>query len=119
MSNATNTPRRKYVTVCQSIDVDIDDKPYKLLEMKGPELTIWTNFSAGRAKFVDGEMVGFNPMESIQAKLISLCAYDENGKPVPEEVIRGWPATTQKGLFEDCQKLNGLDDDSREEEKKS
>ena len=64
-----------------------------------------------------GKPVGLKDYTGMQASLICVCLYDSKGKLVDEEVIMAWPASTQKGLFDAAQELNGLDLNSLQAEK--
>lgn len=106
----------------QAVEIEDDEgqvKKFWLIEMKGPQLDRWMEISAGRMKLNrKGRPTGKADMKEFHASLICLCLYEEDGKtPVTKEVIAGWGATLQNDLFMDCRKMNGLDDDSEEEEK--
>lgn len=90
---------------------------YVIREMMGDGLAEWTKFQftriagkgkRGKPRPEDADFSDFN------AKLISLCMVDSTGKPVPKEVISQWPASTQTGLFNICQSMNGLADEGDE-----
>lgn len=86
---------------------------YTLREMDGNQRDEHMQDSASRMKFDEkGNAKGLSSYKGIQSKLISLCLFDAEGKPVPEKTINAWPATTISGLFKAAQQLNSLGDDA-------
>lgn len=94
-------------------------RSYIAREMDGDGLTAWMSVSTGRVKRNRaGQPVGKIDFSQFHASLISLCLYDaQTNEPVKKSVIEKWPATTQNKLFLLCRKMNGLDEESEENEK--
>jgi hypothetical protein len=95
-------------------------KYYELREMGGTALDTWTAYQASLIQ-VDrkGNRRPKENMDGFHAQLICLCCYDENGSPVPFNVVRNWKGPIQADLFDRCQKMNGLDDEAEERAKKA
>lgn len=114
--------RIRLVRKTKKVDVEDENNKvqrYTLCEMVGAQRDKWLNNWSARVRTDrSGNVIGMKTFDDLQAALIAKCLYDENGELVKQEVISRWPATAQKQLFELCQKMNGLDSDSEEEEKK-
>lgn len=106
-----------------SVVVNIEDEsgevqPYTLREMTGSEKGKWQTSMAGRMRWDDkGKPSGIRDWTGFEGSLICRCMFDADGKKVAEDKIKEWPTTVQKKLFEMCQKLNGLDEESEEKAK--
>jgi hypothetical protein len=73
---------------------------------------------ANRMRWDDkGKPSGIRDWTGFEGSLIGRCMFDADGKKVGEDKIKEWPTTVQKKLFELCQKLNGLDEESEEKAK--
>ena len=102
--------------------VKIAGQKYLLVEMMNSDLTAWTKYQATRVRERNGkpdiERANF---DDFYAKLISMCLYDEKGDArIPMETIRDtFTASVISGLFDACQTLNGLNQEGRDEAKKT
>lgn len=92
---------------------------YTLREMTGSEMAKWRNSLASKMKIgSNGMPVGVKSFDGLESSLIAKCLVDPEGKLVKQEIIDDWPASTLKALFVKCQKLNGMEEESREAAKK-
>lgn len=90
-----------------------------LVEMMGDQRDQYLTLMGARIKVgSNGEPVGISNFDGLQSSLITRCLVDEDGKPVPENRIKKWPASCQVGLFDLCQKMNRLTKEAQEEAKK-
>lgn len=93
------------------VAVKISGKQYTLKEALGDAVTKFNGLRAQAGRFQDGKFVGVRgSMANAEPFLVSLCLCDENGKPVPEKVIRAWPSRIQKQLYEKVKDLSEIDD---------
>lgn len=96
--------------------VRVGTTKYVLQELMGDGVAKWMKFTHLR---VTGGKKKPKPEDAdyrdFLANLIVLCIRTENKQPVPFQKVRSWPASTLTGLFQDCQTMNGLNDDAREE----
>lgn len=117
MSNG-GKQKRKFSSKRKEEEVEIDDVPYVIREMMGPELSKWTSLNADRVQLKNGVPVGMKAVDDLYASLICLCLYSQDGKLVDKAKISAWPASLQKELYFICQAMNALDDDAKDAEKK-
>lgn len=101
------------------IRVDGEIRTYVLREMIGQTRDEYMNGMSKRVKVSpDGKVIGISEYVDVQASLITRCLFTDQNRPVDIKTIRGWPASAQKYLFDKCQKLNALDDNAEETQKK-
>ena len=108
-------------SVRQDKKVKVEGEKMVAIEMMSDELANWMKFQAERLSGgkrrplpTDADFTDY------AAQLISMCLhYEDRTTLVPFETISKWGASTLSGLFDICQKLNGLDADAREEVKKT
>jgi hypothetical protein len=94
---------------------------YELREMGSPEVASWMNFQQVR---ITGGKRKPNPGDSdfrqFQANLIHLCLYEKGtNSRVPIAVIDKWFAGTLSRLFDQCETMNGLNEQGKEQAKKA
>lgn len=65
----------------------------------------------------DGKLARVNDLANLEPLLVSLCLYDPSGNPVPEDVVRAWPARVQRALYDRARMLNGTDETKESIEK--
>lgn len=95
----------------KTVSVLLDDKPHTLTELTGAQRDEYLNFTGTRMKTDDkGKPVGIADYTGFQSKLVALSLTDENGKHIPEETIKAWPAAAVQELFNAAQELSGLGD---------
>jgi len=86
-----------------------DVNEYKIVEMSGEQLE--TYFSSVQDKVImkEGQIVGMKSFKGVYTSLLRHTIMDDEGKLVALDVLKTWPSSVQKGLFDIAQKLNGLD----------
>lgn len=99
------------------VEVDLEGEDggvatYTLREMTGTERDQYLADMSLRTKWDKGVPKGLSNYKGIQSSLISRCLFDPNGRRVEDATIQKWPASVQTELFKQCQKMNGLGDDS-------
>jgi len=91
---------------------------YKLKELTGQQRD---DFLTGMSKRVNindsSEDIDIKDFNGLQASLVSKSLYDEKNNLVPIDIVQSYPATVVSKLFEESQKLSGLDRISEEEVK--
>lgn len=109
----------------EEIPIKIKDKngttlEYSLRELDGFERDKYLNSLSDRIRIdVNGKPSGVKNFDGLQASLLSKCLWDAEGKLVPISVVQKWPARVQSSLFEQAQKLSGLDDKSSQDQAKN
>lgn len=120
MSKTLTSKTLKFSLKRREIPVEIDERKYTLREMDGYHRDMYLNIvTKSQTGSMDGKTIRVKNFEGLQAKLISLCLYNESNELVPSEEIQKWPAAMQTGLFKECQGLNGLDDDIKEDDEEN
>ena len=103
------------------LEVELEDgsvKNYQLREMNGTLRDMWLN-KLSKKTVIDKKSGGkVTDFTGLNASLICACAFTETGTPVHESEVQGWSSSSQEEVFKFCQKLNGLDKESAEAEKK-
>jgi hypothetical protein len=105
------------------IEIENDDgsvTKYVLKELNGTLRDAWLNRMSRSVKS-DGVKGTVKDYTGLYAALISACLYTTDlgaSVPVGEKTIQEWSSSCQEELFEICQKMNGLDKKSEEDEKK-
>lgn len=94
------------------------EKKYTLREMVGRTRDEFMNRFRDKAKFdEDGKIIGLTTFDGSQSSLLASCLYDEDDKPVAENVIQELPTTILEKLFGAAQKLSSMDVAAREQSK--
>lgn len=115
--------KKRYSRIRKKLEIEIEEedgtvKTYTLQEMSGTQRDKFMNKMSNRTKFDNkGNFLGFKDFDGFQSSLITLCLFDEDGKPVDEATIKLYPSSQQAGLFEDCQVLCALGKKGEEEAK--
>ena len=94
---------------------------YTLVEADGAAARAWRSSLVKVKKYHRGKPVDFDTsgLADADTLLVSLCLLDPEGKPVPHETVKGWPARVIKPLFEkvkEISELNEKDDSGNEQE---
>lgn len=119
MSETNGKSPRSYTRTLKEEEVDIDGEMYKIREMNGEDRDKWLNNWYSRMRTDEkGNILGIQQYQDAQAYLISLCLFDPQSKPVPITEIRKFPGSMQRGLFDQCQEINGGTAKAEEELKK-
>lgn len=104
------------------VEIEGDDgvvRNYIVREMKGDKLSRWMEFTAMCVEMDrNGQPISAD-FSGYHATLISMCLYyKENNKLVPKDVIKCWGSSTQNGLFDLCEEVNGMSRDAKGRAKK-
>jgi hypothetical protein len=95
------------------VPIEQEDGNIKIFLMKdltGTDRDAYLNKIAGKVKMdSDGKPTGVKDFTGLHADLLALCMFDESGAKVDKKIIQEWPSTLQMDLFEEAQKLCGLD----------
>lgn len=102
-----------------TVPVRIAGQDYLLKEASGAVATTWRN-SVFRSTKVDsnGRPSSYEGIAEAEPLLVSLCLYEANGKLVPIQTVKSWPARIQKALFEKAKEISGLDEEETPEKLK-
>jgi hypothetical protein len=49
-------------------------------------------------------------LADLEPMLVSLCLFDEQGKPVPAAFVREWPSRVIKAIYDECKRISQLDE---------
>ncbi len=99
---------KKYSLELKQETIDLGGETYTLKEMSGAVRDQYTQeFSNRMTTSADGKTTIKN-YNGLQAKLVSFCLFDKDDKPVSEEAISKWPASTVEALFHDAQMISGI-----------
>lgn len=91
---------------------------YEMRQLSGTTRDMYLENMTKRMKYnSQGDAVGVNSVRNAQAELITLCLFDTAGKNVPVATIQQWSSGTVQTLFEEAQKLSGLNKEAKEEAK--
>ena len=98
------------------VPVKIIDKNYVLREASEDAACRWRNSQVSGAKMVDGKVSGLGNLADGEPLLVSLCLFElvpevkqfPDGKPVPLQTVRSWPARVVKQLFAKAKEISGL-----------
>lgn len=111
---------KEYADTPAQLKRKVGKEKFLLCELGGDDLAKWMKFVATRVK---GDSKGVKGKDSdfrdYHANLIVMCIKTDGGAAVPFSKVKGWPSSTLNGLFEDCQTMNGLNDEGKEQAKKS
>ncbi len=104
----------------EAFGLKIDGEAYELRLMSGDLVGTYRNSLGNRMKFNSvGKPAGFSNYKGMESALVSLCLYKAGeAKPVAQAVIDSWAQPTIEKLFKKCLKMNGLDKEGEEKEKK-
>ncbi len=93
------------------VPVTIDGVAYTLHEATGEAACQYRNAAIACSRFGDkGKLAGIQGIGDLEPLLVSLCLRDAASKPVPQKVIRAWPARVQKRLYDTAKKISQLDE---------
>jgi len=109
-------------------ELKLKEIPVTLVESGGKEVQCFLRELDGSRKgsyldqmsdmmdFEDGEVKKIKSFSGLETSLLALCLY-EDGKLMSAEKIGTFPATVQTALFNEAQKLSGLEAESKAEAK--
>ena len=100
-----------------------EPKKYVLYESTGEAASKFRNYLIADATFVDGKVSKVGKVANAEPLLVSLCLFElvekdgvETERPVPEAVVKKWPARVQKALFNRIKEISDLDEQSPEKQ---
>lgn len=105
------------------IPFEIEEKdgavtPYVLKALDGPGREDFMSFMAAKARLdKSGNPTGLKDMKGMTLRLLSHTVFKPDGSPVPEAEIATWPGPVQGELFDDAQRISGLNKRAEEEAK--
>ena len=100
------------------IDVDGVKHDCVMRGLDGAGRDSYLNNMGGRMKFnAAGKTEGLSDYKNLQSGLLTLCLFDETGKNIPLATLQTYPATVLEALFEEAQKLSGLNKGAEAEAK--
>jgi hypothetical protein len=100
----------------REVEVVKDKKRYVLkAPSEGANIRVRNSQMRG-ARLVDGKLtMDAERLADSQSLLVSLCLFDEGGRPVPLSVIQSWPALYVKAIFDKAKELGGMDEEESAE----
>jgi hypothetical protein len=99
------------------VPVTLGDKKYVLREASEAAALRFRGSQLQDAKLVDGKVsANISRVAESQALLVSLCLFDENGKPVPLATVLDMRARIVKRLFDKAKEISDLDEREGKEE---
>lgn len=107
------------------VPVSIDGRSYILREATGDAACRYRNALLACTQLgPEGKPSSVKGMADAEPLLVSLCLFDDAGKPVSGPTIRKWPARVLKALFDKATEISQLgeeedDNDDKEAAKKS
>jgi hypothetical protein len=106
----------------KEIPIEIEDESgavmtYTLKELNGTNRDLYLTRMSKKMKMNDSKPAGISDFDGLQASLISLSLFDNQGRSVGVPVIQNFPASVQTELFNLAQELSGLDQKAEEEAK--
>jgi hypothetical protein len=91
------------------LESESGEKTYTLRELSGKERNTYLNKMKNRAKVDSKGNTTITSFDGLQSDLLCLCFFNDAGELVSKEEIENLPASTQQDLFDEAQKLSGLD----------
>lgn len=92
-------------------NADGQEVKYEIRELKAAVRDKYVDKLQGRLKLNNkGEVVGLTQYAGMQADLLTICMYTEEGKLVDKVTLDQWPGTSVQKLFHGAQTLNGFRD---------
>ncbi len=100
---------KSFTTKLKTEQIQVDDKPFTIRELTGRQRDIYLDGMRDKMSFTaEGKLQTVKSFEGLQADLLCLCLYDENGNAVSKEIINNYPATVQTEMFEMAQEVSKL-----------
>jgi hypothetical protein len=93
------------------VPVSVRGKRYTLREATGDAACKWRNAQLAATELgPDGKVMRVKGLADLEPMLVSLCLFDEQGKPVPAATVREWPARVIKAVYDECKRISQLDE---------
>lgn len=90
------------------LPVQVGENSYTLKEANEATAVKWRNATMAAARFRDGNISGFSGIADSEPLLVSLCLFDKDGKNVPIDTVKEWPARIVKAMFENAKEISEL-----------
>jgi len=100
-------------TVSLEMEIEGVPKSYTLKELTGLDRDKYMEFLNNKSTGKGMDRWVKDPV-NIQAKLISMCLYDEMDKPVQITAIQKYPSSVVQALYMECEDISGLAVDEKE-----
>lgn len=98
--------------------VVIGNEKYVLRETSGDAAVQYENARIRCHEYQGGVLVRVKDPANLEPLLVSLCLFDDGGKPVPEAKVRGWPSRVQQGLYDAAREISGMNEPAKSIEEK-
>lgn len=96
------------------------EKKFELREMTAAQRDQYLTDLQSRFRLnKDGVAVGMKDFIGLQANLLSLCMFNEQGEPVSRDDVQTWPASCVTQLFKAAKEINHLADETKAAELES
>ncbi len=90
------------------LPVQVGAMEYTLREASEATAVQWRNATMAAARFRDGNISGFTGIADSEPLLVSLCLFNGDGKNVPIDTVKEWPARVVKPLVEKDKEISEL-----------
>lgn len=101
------------------IEGEAGEQNYRLVEMTAALRDQYLDTMGARMHMVNGMPAGIKKFDGMQADLLTRCLVkEETGKCVTVTEVQNWPASLVAQLFEEAQKINHLNREEADKEKK-
>lgn len=90
-------------------DENGDEIKYILKELTGAERNTYLNRMKNKVKIDKNGKATITSFDGMQADLLKVSLFNENGEAATVEMIESMPSSAQMKLFETAQALSGLD----------
>ena len=119
---AEKTETRKYSKKLEEksiciVEVDGTEKAYTMQGLTGKQRALYLNDINEHVQIID-EKVTVDSFEGLEESLLCKCLRDEKGQLVTFEALQEYPSITLSALFDDAQKLSGMDKGAKAAAKK-
>lgn len=104
----------KLELVAAIVPVSLGDKEYELREMSAANRDAYLDGLKDRVQIDGNGKFNVTKFEGMHADLLSRCLVSKpDNAAVKKETIQKWPARVVTALYEEAQKLNGLNQDPK------
>lgn len=101
----------------RQVTVKIAGVEYSLKEASGKSAGIYRNFCMSCLNTgPNGSTSGIKNLADAEPLLVSMCLFDAQDKPVPQQVIGKWPSRIQKALFKKAKEISELTETPEEKQ---
>lgn len=108
------TTELSFTTKLKELDVNIDERLYKLRELTGDKRSDYVEKSMSRAEFKGSKLERMKDIKGIEMDILECTLYDPEGNLVSVDVLRQWPFSVLEKLAAASLALSGLDNPGKE-----